>query len=347
MTKLLQRTSNPIIQGDQVIWHYHGNAQPCLMGDFNGWDAQNPLPFQSTGKASWRLCMTFPSDAYMEYALLINGKRKIDPLNKRKVRNGIGDWNNYLCMPEYRDDRDWHEFPWQTVFKRESRVIRDSLRLSNGKRRVNYYIPRTGGDFPLVVVLDGQEYARYGHVVQLIASLMSRDEITPVALALVENIHRNRFMEYACNDGTVSFLAHNVVETARSFIPLLDIDQHPGAYGILGASMGGLMAFYTAMRTPLVFGKVLCQAGAFKMFGDDFSIYEVLDGMSSCPVNIWMNVGRFDFLLEENQRMVEVLQKKGYQVVFKLNNGGHNYTTWRNDLHIGLKKLFPSSGNKR
>jgi hypothetical protein len=37
-----------------------------------------------------------------------------------------------------------------------------------------------------------------------------------------------------------------------------------------------------------VFGKVICQAGAFKMYGDDFSIYEFVDGVMTKPLKIWM-----------------------------------------------------------
>jgi enterochelin esterase-like enzyme len=62
--------------------------------------------------------------------------------------------------------------------------------------------------------------------------------------------------------------------------------------------MGGLMALYTALRVPSIFGRVLCQAGV-QMFWDDFSIYEFVNGAARKHVDIWMNVGRFDFLYEK------------------------------------------------
>ena len=57
-------------------------------------------------------------------------------------------------------------------------------------------------------------------------------------------------------------------------------------------------------------------------------------------INIWMDAGCFEWLLEGNRKMVNLLRKREYQVKFREFPGGHNYTAWRNDISHGLKKLF-------
>jgi enterochelin esterase-like enzyme len=42
-------------------------------------------------------------------------------------------------------------------------------------------------------------------VIQIIEALIGQGKIQPIAVALVDNIYQNRFVEYACNDGTVIF----------------------------------------------------------------------------------------------------------------------------------------------
>lgn len=346
MARYLHRCNNPQILKNEATWFHRGKKKPELIGDFNFWNPEKALPFTRNQKGIWEMHLTLPEDAYLEYAFWIDKKRRLDPQNNNKVHNGLGEWNNYFYMPGFVESPFLQKEFNGSLFKNESRILYDNLRLANGKRRVSFYTPFGEGPFPLLVIFDGQEYLEYGKVIQIIEVLIGLGEIRPIAVALVENIYKNRFVEYACNDGTVSFITRNVISTARSIMPLVDTTEQKGAFGILGASMGGLMALYSALREPSIFGKVMCQAGAFKMFGDDFSIYEFVDGTNTKPLKIWMNVGRFDFLWEENLRMKELLSKKGYQVELIENNGGHNYTTWRNYVHLGLKAMFPPQNDK-
>jgi enterochelin esterase family protein len=341
MAKIFQQTTNPQIKGNEVTWFYRGKQNPYLIGDFNFWNPEKKLLFTKSQDGSWNTHLEVPGDAYLEYAFLINEKRKLDPLNKLKVHNGLGEWNNFFYMSGFVETPYLQTWSGKPLFRTESHILCDPLRLTNGKRRVHFYIPAGKGPFPLLVIFDGQEYLENGKVIQIIEMLIVQGKIQPIAVALVDNIYQNRFIEYACNDGTVSFITRNVISAAKSIMPLLNTDEQKGTFGIMGASMGGLMALYSALREPGVFGKVICQAGAFKMYGDDFSIYEFVDGVVTKPLQIWMNVGCFDFLYEENLRMKDLLLKKGYSTDFVMNNGGHNYTTWRNSLPLGLMKMFP------
>jgi enterochelin esterase family protein len=121
----------------------------------------------------------------------------------------------------------------------------------------------------------------------------------------------------------------------------VNIDQNPGAYGLLGASASGLMSMYTGLRMPEIFGNVLCQAGVFSWGGRDFVVMDLVRHSQSRDVKIWMDVGTLDELLEDNRRMVALLDKRQYNVSYREFSAGHNYTAWRDEVWRGLEKMFP------
>jgi enterochelin esterase-like enzyme len=106
--------------------------------------------------------------------------------------------------------------------------------------------------------------------------------------------------------------------------------------------MGGLMALYTGMRVPQIFGRVLSQSGAFLF--ELANTPSVLRRLVRCeerkPLRIWMDVGLYEFLVESNRDMLALLQEKGYDVTYREYSAAHNYTAWRNDVWRGLEFLF-------
>ena len=60
-------------------------------------------------------------------------------------------------------------------------------------------------------------------------------------------------------------------------------------------------------------------------------------------VNAWISFRSkpLDELLEDNRRMVALLDKRQYNVSYREFSGGHNYTAWRNDVWRGLEEMFP------
>jgi len=53
-----------------------------------------------------------------------------------------------------------------------------------------------------------------------------------------------------------------------------------------------------------------------------------------------MDTGRMEWLLEGNRQMYKYLKEKNTGVTFHEHSGGHNYTSWRNDLWRGLETLY-------
>jgi enterochelin esterase family protein len=53
-----------------------------------------------------------------------------------------------------------------------------------------------------------------------------------------------------------------------------------------------------------------------------------------------MDAGLYDWLLESNQQMHTLLKEKSYKVKYHEFSGGHNFTSWRNDIWRGLEALY-------
>ena len=101
------------------------------------------------------------------------------------------------------------------------------------------------------------------------------------------------------------------------------------------------MSLYTGLRMPEIFGNVLCQSGAFSIHGRDLAVVDLVRYEHARQIKIWMDIGQFDDLLEDNRRMIGLLKEKNYNVTYREFSGGHNYTAWRDDLWRGLEEMFP------
>lgn len=324
----------PLIDGDRITFLWRGRRPPQLIGDFMHWgrEGQAPLPAEPAGPGLWMCRLDLPADAYIEYAWLVDGRRAPDPFNPRVTANGLGEANHYFYMPGAAPT---------PLVRRDRRVPAGRMQV-RGRRTVHFYQPPTADPAPLLVVFDGQDYLRRARLPVLLDNLIAQRRVRPLALALVENGGpAARMLEYACSEATLAFLLYGLLPLAQARLNLLDPVEHPGAYGVLGASLGGLMALYCGLRAPAVFGQVLSQSGAFVVEGHPFVVWDLIRYEPHVPLRAWLDVGRYEWLLDANRRLRALLQPKAAGVDFHEYNGGHNFTAWRDALPRGLTALFP------
>lgn len=79
------------------------------------------------------------------------------------------------------------------------------------------------------------------------------------------------------------------------------------------------------------------------MDGRDYAAVDLIKHGHARSLNIWMDIGKPEGLLEENRRVYALLQEKEYQVTYREYGGGHNYTSWRDDIWRGLEEMFSLS----
>lgn len=345
-----RESGNPVIEGSQAILIWEGKHTPYLISDLNEWD-EKATPFKrlSSGRRPasaepiWYYSVTLPRDAYIEYAVYIpkTKTRLLDPLNRRTVSNGFGARNNYFYMPE--------SVPSPFVVRRadvpagtvKRHRVDTSWMQEDSKREVYLYKPPVKRAVPLLVVYDGYDYLYRTRLATMVDNMIAEKRIRPIAMAFLQNGKSRRNVEYFCSDATITWLDREVLLLAEKHLNLLNIKKYPGAYGVLGASAGGLMSMYTGLRMPEIFGKVLCQSGVFGLDGRDFAVVDLIRHRHAQNIKIWMDVGKFEWLLGDNRRMQPILKENGYQFIYREYSGSHNYTSWRDDLWRGLEAMFP------
>ncbi|MCL4255788.1 MAG: esterase family protein, partial [Anaerolineae bacterium] len=171
-----------------------------------------------------------------------------------------------------------------------------------------------------------------------------KKRIQPIALALIDCSKKARFMEYNCGEVTLELVNGLLMPLAKQELNLIDIEKNAGAYGVIGASMGGLMALYTGMRYPHIFGHVISQSGAFRNFiSEEKLLYRhLIDTFPTPPpLKIWMDCGVVEWLVEANRDTSTLLKNKGWDVTYHEFNGGHNNRMWSNMLEHALPTIFP------
>src|SRR5512139_1042555 len=248
---------NPVVQGTRVTFIWEGNFAPQLISDLTGWE-DNPKPFRriastlrsASGKMVWSCSLTVPRDTYIEYAFYNpeTGEKFLDPLNERTVNNGLGSRNNFFYMPETMPS----PFMTRRAEVRASTLLR--LRVStdllqdDSERDIYLYKSHVSEAVPLLVIYDGYEYLNRGKLTTIVDNLIADRRIRPIALAFLQNGKTRRNVEYLCSDATLTWLEREILPLAHENLRLLDPAQSPGAYGVLGASAGGLMCMYTGLR---------------------------------------------------------------------------------------------------
>jgi enterochelin esterase family protein len=346
-----KESGNPLIDGNEVTFFWEGKTAPTLMGDFNNWNPAaavhlkriSPRLQPASAKTTWSCTLSLPRDAYVEYAFHdpVSQNNFLDPLNRKSVNNGVGSRNNFFYMQETmpspfavrRADVSGGTLASHRV---ETRWIRDDY-----EREIYLYRPPVNDPVPLLVVFDGQDYLHRGKLAVIVDNLIAEKRIQPIAMAFLPSSSRWRNLEYACSDGTILWLDQIILPLAQEKLNLLNIKKHPGAYGVLGASLGGTMSLYTGLRMPDVFGKVLSQSGAFMVESRDFAVVDLVKHQHARSLNIWMDIGKLDVLLEDNRQMKKLLDEKEYTASYREYCGGHNFTAWRDHVWRGLEALFP------
>ncbi len=332
-------TGNPVIEGETATFIWQGRTAPRLVDDPHNWE-EYPQTMQRVRPGLWSFSMRLVNDAYIEYGFLDpkSGERIADPLNPKRIWNGTNSYNHFFYMPGGGLNsltRPVVGVPRGTMARFQ---VPTKEYVVGIERRVILYQPPVKEPVPLVIVYDGPDYLKRASLNIIVDNLIAQKRVRPFAMAMIKNGGQARNLEYSCSESTLGFVSDCIIPLAKERLFLTS--PRGGAYGVMGASMGGLMALYTGLRLPKVFGKVLIQSGAFIFSGYESVLVDLIRHLPPSKIDIWMNAGLYEWLLEGNRWMHALLKEKNYNVKYREFSGGHNYTCWRNELWRGLEALF-------
>jgi enterochelin esterase-like enzyme len=260
----------------------------------------------------------------------------------------------------------------QTTINVESQVISKSV-FSNAldkEMSVSIYLPpgyNPATNYPVLYLLYG-----YGgthdswftglHIDSRADELIQSDQIQP--LIIVSPDYGNSFAVNTkpgegVNPGGVDVgnYAEYIVQDLVSFVDseFSTITTKDGRY-IGGASMGGYGALYLGFTYPELFSKVGGHSSAIWTYttSDQFTDqrdwlyanddlrrlrdpFMLAKNNSLHELQVYLDAGEQDLLVEKNQSLFEVLEAEGMQSEFHPSPGGHDYSYWVGQLDNYLK----------
>ncbi len=315
----------PIIEDSTCYFFFRGKGAQSVVGDFNQWRAGRD-PFIAVDSTDlFYVAKTFPLEARLDYKIVVAGKWILDPLNPRVIWGGFGP-NSELAMPRY-------EYPAEILYQPDiphGTVVEWSFqsRVLNNTRQVWVYLPaeyeaHPQNRYPVLYVQDGGEYIRLANMVNVLDNLIASQRIRPIITVFVNPVERNQ--EYWLNDAYVTMLVQELVPAVDSTWRTL---PDPKNRGIMGASLGGVVSLYAALKYPEVFRKVGSQSGA--LWIEQQRIITLYQQTDLPPLIIYLDWGTF----EEGQEAVHrqfrtILVAAGHTVRTERHPEGHSWGNWR------------------
>lgn len=338
-----RREGNPVVDTNSATFVWRGKTAPALEGDFTSWDPAKAVTLEPAGPGLWFHRLSLRPDTYIEYAFTSGIERHVDPLNKHRMTwNGIEAYNHYFHMPQaVRSElaTPVDGVPRGTVTRHVAALA--PWDESREPRIVRLYRPPVRGRVPLLVVYDGRDYFKRTKLTTIADNLIAQRRVRPFAIAFVPTFTATRVVEYGCADITLAWVLDTIVPLAQAELELVDNRTTPGSFGVLGASMGGLMALYTAVRKPDVFGRVVAQSSSLNYGGQDYVLWDLIRSARKLP-RIWLGTGRHELpdILEDNRRLDALLRARRAKHVYCELSSGHNFPSWGNEVWRGLEAAF-------
>jgi len=281
-----------------------------------------------------------------------------DPLNPCAPHgNARGVRLSGIHLPDALSQQAWHEVDTgraPEVDEKHFRFEWNSVRLGN-RRRCWLWRPAEAqeADLPLVVVLDGQNWAISMSLLPVLEQQTRQGDLPAAAWLMIDAIDdATRSRELACNADFWIAVEEELLPLAKKIAPFTN---DPALTVVAGQSYGGLAALYAGLYWPQRFGCVLTQSGSFwwpnmkfmthyearEQHEKGYLIQQVSRQPNAVPLRIFQEAGLLEQdILFVNQQMRQALLEAGHKVHYRSYNGGHDLLCWRGGLTDGVRWLL-------
>jgi enterochelin esterase-like enzyme len=322
----------PFVFEDSVAFLYSGIVSSVVWaGDFNGWSASSDYQGTKVGLSNiWILEKVFPTEARLDYKIIVDGNWILDPANSYLRRGGFG-YNSELRMP------DW-VYPQETILAANvnrgsfsSNIIIHSSSLGYDLQyRVYTPFGYDGlSNLPVIYVTDGQEYSDdlMGAMLIVLDNIIYSNKINPIIAVFIDprdpydQGNNKRGSQYTGNIQFANFVADELVPVVDSHYRT---DPSAEARAILGASLGGWNSAFFGLNRSDKFRLIGIHSPAF-----DNAIIQAYRDSSKLPLKIFMSTGVIYDTQDNARAMKSILDAKGYPLLYKEVYEGHSWGNWR------------------
>lgn len=290
-----------------------------------------------------------------------------DPLNPLACRRSAwGAEFSILQLPQAPDQSAWRalDHGLASVPPAERLRLLDWHSTLLGKRRRVWLFSTAGalagGDpqRPLVLLLDGQNWALHMPIYSALETQTRRDRLPPALYVLIESLDGlQRERDLACS---AVFWQAIEEELLVLLAGLADFTACAQRTVVAGQSLGGLAAMYAGWQRPQRFARILSQSGSLW-----WPQVELLDHAPDQPcsrkpgsrgwlteqvamaspaatrLRIFQEVGsREDVMIDVNDSHAAALRMAGHDLHYQIFQGGHDGLCWRGGLLDGLAWLL-------
>ena len=348
--RLIAEEQIPLREKDSVAFFYFGKAQEVKwMGDFNGWGYKSDFNNKGTqinGTDIWVLKASFPSNARLDYKIVVDNKNwLLDVNNPHQQWSGVGGGspNSELRMPDYKED------PVHTLRDNvpKGKVIQDILYSSNLlSYQITYsvYLPPAPrkGKYPVVYITDGYEYLhpQMGNLPTVLDNLIADHKIVPIVAVFIDHrepanrTNNRRMTELVMNPQYLQFFVDEFIPYIEDNYPVMASAERRA---ILGSSVGGLNATYFAFSRPDVFSNVGIQSPSFMTRPQ---IYSLCDNPAGSKIKLSMTSGLINDTSDSGRKMISILENNACTYQYREVNEGHSWGNWKNLVDDILMDFF-------
>lgn len=340
------RTGTPLLETGSKTDHscatflYSGKAKTvALAGDMNGWNEQKDTLVRVAGTDLYVLSQEYPSDARLEYKLVVNGEMILDPLNSRTSVYGRGA-NSEAPMPMFIPPREILQDPAVPGGTVEEWMI--GSKQPDMARTATIYLPAgyagSSDRYPVLYLNDAFGVLKFGKMVVILDNIIGWKVIQPVIAVMLPSV-KDRIAEYSMNPAFEAFVVEEVV-------PAVDARYRTRPFAefraIGGISAGATAALSLAIRHPEVFGNCIAQSTATNLV----PLLQLAKTGPSRPISVYLDVGSFeaDFygrdLVDSTRRLRESLLGHKCSVLYKEVNQGHGWASWRTRTRDAFTFLY-------
>ncbi|MER3523468.1 MAG: hypothetical protein C4326_05210 [Ignavibacteria bacterium] len=331
---MLRAYGRAVVEDSTVYFVYFGTARRVgVPGDMNGWNPRADTMRRVAGTNFFYLSKQFPLAARLEYKLMVDSVWMLDPLNRQQAIGGYGP-NSEVWMPLYRPPSGIEYRAHIPHGRLDSLSVKS--RLLKRTHPVFVYVPprdtaRRQQISPVLYVNDGGEYIALALMTNVLDNLIADQRIPPLVVVFIDPrtdvrdaSTSKRMTDYTMSDTYVRFL---VEELRPLILRRYRVDHRSQQTGIMGASLGGLLATYAALVRSDVFG--LCAAQSPSYWFKNNAIMTIAANTPLRDVKFWLDTGTIHDAQEATSIMRSLLQQKGYAVHYEEVPEGHHWGNWR------------------
>jgi len=333
-------TAGPRIESDRVTFRFRAPA-----GEVSGVsllqevaDPRSGPQLSAVGEDLWEGVLLRPAVDRLEYRFELerpSGEHEtvLDPANPLSAPGAFGE-RSVIEFPGYVPPAWLGDDPAAGDVQ-EIDVPSDLL--GEAQPTILWSAAGTGPDvpLPLLIVLDGAEFARFSGLLRMLDAQVARGTLPPMRAALCHPTRRDE--HYSASPLFAAYLAEELIAAVGDVGAVAPEAKYRAG---LGASLGGVALLHAHRSSPELFGSLFLESSSFfherreegsaNLGRIEQFVGDVLAARTwPHPIDVAMTCGTVERNLANNEECAAALATQGYAVELRIVRDAHNWIAWR------------------